>query len=253
MDDSESTISIDCHTPNYWCDVEKTRRLASTILAELLDPGGQSLASYGVAITLLDQSSMRDLNLTYRNKLGSTDVLSFPQVDWTNHPVALVPTKLPTLNSFPRHLRSIGSATESTGSSPPQLDNNDAQPPKTLGDIVISLEDTQSNATAIGHGLDREFAFLLIHGFLHLGGHDHQTPAEELIMESHQQALLERIGANRAGRADWADCVVPGSVVSGSVVSGSVVSGSVVSGSVTPGSVIPSNLEDHSLVQDMGT
>ncbi|PIQ27873.1 rRNA maturation RNase YbeY [bacterium (Candidatus Blackallbacteria) CG17_big_fil_post_rev_8_21_14_2_50_48_46] len=60
-----------------------------------------------------------------------------------------------------------------------------------LGDLVISLEKANEQAQEVGNSLDRELAFLVTHGFLHLMGYDHQEPEEEEIMFKLQRELLE--------------------------------------------------------------
>ena len=42
-----------------------------------------------------------------------------------------------------------------------------------LGDIVISLDTAEAQASAHDYSLFQEVTFLLIHGFCHLLGHDH--------------------------------------------------------------------------------
>ncbi len=44
-----------------------------------------------------------------------------------------------------------------------------------LGDLVISLPACRRQAARLGHGRARELAYLLLHGMLHLCGHDHDT------------------------------------------------------------------------------
>ena len=43
------------------------------------------------------------------------------------------------------------------------------------GDIAISLQTARTQATAIGHNLLTEVKVLILHGMLHLAGHDHET------------------------------------------------------------------------------
>src|SRR5437868_15508537 len=45
---------------------------------------------------------------------------------------------------------------------------------KIAGDIAISKEIARSNAKALGHSLETELKVLLLHGLLHLAGHDHE-------------------------------------------------------------------------------
>ncbi len=49
-----------------------------------------------------------------------------------------------------------------------------------LGDIIISVETAQRQAQEEGHSLERELSILVIHGFLHLLGYDHETDQGEM-------------------------------------------------------------------------
>ena len=59
-----------------------------------------------------------------------------------------------------------------------------------LGDVAISVETARRQAARRGHPLERESALLLIHGILHLVGHDHRTPAQRRRMWRLQASLL---------------------------------------------------------------
>jgi probable rRNA maturation factor len=58
-----------------------------------------------------------------------------------------------------------------------------------LGDVVIGLGVAERQARAGGVCLDDEVARLLIHGLLHLLGHDHQAPAETRRMRAEETRL----------------------------------------------------------------
>lgn len=59
-----------------------------------------------------------------------------------------------------------------------------------LGDIVISSETARANAEEAGHSTEREIAFLLLHGLLHLFGYHDDDPLEREQMLSRQEELL---------------------------------------------------------------
>ena len=60
-----------------------------------------------------------------------------------------------------------------------------------LGDIVICPEVAQRQSDEYGHSLERELAFLVVHGMLHLLGFDHETPEDDAIMCAAQDEILE--------------------------------------------------------------
>ena len=60
-----------------------------------------------------------------------------------------------------------------------------------LGDIVASADTAALHATDAGHSLERELAFLALHGLLHVCGHDDRTAEERADMLELQTALLE--------------------------------------------------------------
>lgn len=63
-----------------------------------------------------------------------------------------------------------------------------------LGDIVISLDTAKNQAQEREIGLDRETAFLFIHGLLHLLGYDHETSVEdEKEMFALQEEILKKL------------------------------------------------------------
>jgi probable rRNA maturation factor len=89
-----------------------------------------------VSVVLVDDREIARLNAAYRHKEGPTDVLSFP----------------------------IGEEI---------LDEQGVASGFLLGDVVISAERAVFQASELGHTLERELAFLLVHGVLHLLGHEH--------------------------------------------------------------------------------
>lgn len=97
---------------------------------------------------------MSALNQTHRGVLGSTDVLAFPAGE--------------------------------TIPIPDELNY--------LGDIAISLPRAVDQAAAGEHSLDQELQLLVVHGALHLLGHDHAEPDEHARMWAAQRAILDGLG-----------------------------------------------------------
>jgi len=63
-----------------------------------------------------------------------------------------------------------------------------------LGDIVIGLETAAKEAAEAEISLREHCAHLLIHGFLHLAGHDHDETQQAEAMEGIERAALGRLG-----------------------------------------------------------
>ena len=138
-------------------DIETLQHIALQILSELHCDEHCELS-----IALVDDQEIHRLNREYRGIDRSTDVLSF----------ALQEAEEPVLV---------------------QSDSEIVFHPVILGDVILSTETTQRQATEHGHTFERELYFLLIHGVLHLLGYDHLTDEEAQIMEHLEQQLLHSL------------------------------------------------------------
>ena len=65
-----------------------------------------------------------------------------------------------------------------------------------LGDVVISLARAAEQARERGHAFEAEMQLLVVHGVLHLLGHDHAGPEEKERMWAAQAGALERLGVS---------------------------------------------------------
>lgn len=63
-----------------------------------------------------------------------------------------------------------------------------------LGDIVISIDTARRQAAEYDATLQQEVERLMIHGLLHVVGHDHEEPAERRAMEREERRLAAAIG-----------------------------------------------------------
>ncbi len=114
-----------------------------------------SLQQTELSLLVCDDDVMRRLNRDYRGQDRPTDVLAFAM-------------------------------REGEGADPDDL---------LLGDLVICLPAAQRQARERGHSLQRELRVLLVHGLLHLLGHDHQDDTQETAMESEAARLLALIAS----------------------------------------------------------
>ncbi len=73
--------------------------------------------------------------------------------------------------------------------------DGDGQAPaeRLLGDVVISVDTARRQAAGYDASLQRELYRLLIHGILHLLGHDHEAANERRIMEREERKLADAI------------------------------------------------------------
>ncbi len=77
------------------------------------------------------------------------------------------------------------------------IDDNDRSDFYSLGDIFICVKRAYSQAEDYGHSAAREFAFLAVHGYLHLCGFDHMTKEDEEVMFKIQDDILNKAGIKR--------------------------------------------------------
>jgi probable rRNA maturation factor len=59
-----------------------------------------------------------------------------------------------------------------------------------LGDVIVSYPRAVAQAGELGHPVEEELDLLIVHGVLHLLGHDHTTEGERAAMCSIQEAIL---------------------------------------------------------------
>jgi probable rRNA maturation factor len=76
----------------------------------------------------------------------------------------------------------------------PMIGDRDVSPERMLGDVVISVDTARRQAAEYDAPLAREIERLLIHGILHVLGHDHEEAAERAAMESEERRLADAIG-----------------------------------------------------------
>lgn len=71
---------------------------------------------------------------------------------------------------------------------------DEASPERLLGDVVISVDTARRQAAEYDAPLENEIHRLLIHGILHVLGHDHEEAGERARMEAEERRLAAAIG-----------------------------------------------------------
>ena len=66
-----------------------------------------------------------------------------------------------------------------------------------LGDILISVEKAEEQASDYGHSFKREICYLFTHGVLHLLGYDHKTPGDKRQMRQKEKRILSKFDLER--------------------------------------------------------
>lgn len=127
---------------------QSIRRTAKRILDDLGYPDAQ------LSILIVDDRQIAELNQTYLNHSGPTNVIAFPMQE--------------------------GPFSDIT--------------PGLLGDVVISADTARREADDAGMAFIERFNQLLIHGILHLVGFDHvHSEAQAAVMELKSDQLMQRI------------------------------------------------------------
>jgi probable rRNA maturation factor len=107
-----------------------------------------------ITIRIVDIEEMSELNSTYRQKSGPTNVLSFPF-------------------TLPEEI---------------EIDI------PILGDIVVCAEVVNREAQEQHKSRESHWAHMIIHGVFHLLGYDHETDKEAYIMESLEVEIMQSLG-----------------------------------------------------------
>lgn len=120
-----------------------------------------------ISITLTTPEHIHKINKQYRNVDKETDVLSFPMFEKEE--------------------------------IDEKIKNQDFEHEDVLGDIVISIEKVKEQAEEYGHGFEREFSYMIVHGFYHLMGYDHIKDEDKAIMRPKEENVLKKLGIRRDG------------------------------------------------------
>ncbi|MEZ4741163.1 MAG: rRNA maturation RNase YbeY [Bdellovibrionota bacterium] len=187
MDDPSHLIHIENNSLQYTVSNRKIEQIIFVACQALHVDGHE------VSIQFIDEPQIQELNEQYRQINRPTDVLSFPQVDW----------KSPLMANIENIKKSeIGRS---------KFVKKDHSPIEVLGDIVICPSMALNNAIQINQSLDKEVCFLLIHGLLHLCGHDHEMENDEILMLDQQKKIMQLLNEystnDTSPKPIWQNCI----------------------------------------------
>lgn len=160
-DDPDPVVTGDDRTVSGVAELGDLVELARTTLI------GEGVTTGVLDLVAVDAEEMAALNLEHMGHEGPTDVLSFP-LDADDMLSGLT-------------------ADDGTG------------PPVHLGDIVICAEVARAQAPEHCGSEEAELALLVIHGVLHILGHDHAEPDEAAAMQARERHHLASLGHGHPG------------------------------------------------------
>ena len=163
---SELLVDVDVLIEDpAWRSVPRIKALTARAVAAALAAAKPAHRRLAVCVALVDDRAIARLNHDFRGLAKATDVLAFPQL--------------------PGKLRAIATRLEAASRS---------RAPLGLGDVVVASRTAAEGARAARVSLAHHVAHLIVHGTLHLLGHDHATLAETRRMRPLETAALASIG-----------------------------------------------------------
>ena len=125
-----------------------------------------------LSLLFVSETDIAALNEEFLGHTGPTDVLAFP-----------IDGELVEVDD--------GSGPQRRGPDRPPPDPGDL--PLLLGDVVVCPSVAVAQAPSHAGTVDDELALLVVHGVLHVLGHDHQQPDEMARMRAREVDLLEEL------------------------------------------------------------
>jgi len=146
------------------------------VTAARLRRAAQAAARYSVrkparlSVVVVDDKTMRSLNLAYARVLGTTDVLAF---DLSGGP------KAPARRAVGRSGRQSGESVD--------------------GEVIVNAAVAAAEARKMRRNPEDELLLYVVHGVLHLGGYRDHTPAEKRAMRAAEAGVIASL-ARAAGK-----------------------------------------------------
>ena len=121
-----------------------------------------------MSLLITDDATVHNLNAQFRGLDEVTDVLSFS-------------------SAHSGHWEGEAEPPEDTGGFDFVMPPGEPSP---LGEVIVSYPQAERQAEERSTPLEHELALLVVHGVLHLTGHDHLEPEETALMQSKELTAL---------------------------------------------------------------
>jgi len=162
-------LLVDCIIEDDRWEAFGLEALSDTAVRAALRHLGLPEVGFTLCLMGCDDARIAVLNADFRGKAKATNVLSWPSDD---------------------------RAPDVPGTDPAPPEAGPADMPEELGDIAIAFETCMQEAKDGGISPRDHVTHLVVHGFLHLLGYDHENDADAAIMERHEICILETLGVD---------------------------------------------------------
>jgi probable rRNA maturation factor len=166
------------------------------------------LCPFRVDVHFCSETRMKEINDTWRGTRHSTDVLSFPELDFPSggrREGRLDPAAIMVAQA--QALAVAGKGQDSTEAVVPLLGTIVVAPSYVLRQCLADRDDKNSDeqleewekrgvahAMSRAYSLERRLALLLVHSMLHLLGYDHDSVDDWRVMAQKEEEVLRKLG-----------------------------------------------------------
>lgn len=160
----------DCVQIEFW-DIpenEEYKQIIKKVVEKCFIEENLLKTSLYLNVILTNPETIRKTNKQYRELDKETDVLSFPmfQKDEIDNLIKESQTKQEVVEDV-------------------------------LGDIMVSIPRVIEQANEYGHSVERELAYMIVHGFYHVMGYDHIKEEDKVIMRPKEENILNKLNITR--------------------------------------------------------
>lgn len=147
---------------------EDYKKLIEKVVTTCFEEENLTNTNLYLNVILTNPETIKQTNQKYRNIDKATDVLSFPMFQKEE------------IDNLIKESTEKAEVVEDV-----------------LGDIMISIPRVIEQATEYGHSVERELAYMVVHGFYHVMGYDHIKEEDKVIMRPKEENILNKLNITR--------------------------------------------------------